>query len=101
MDQIAVAEGGLSLIDFQNSLQPSIRNIKFDCNDYEIIIVNPGGNHSKLTNLYDEVIKDMAKVAKVFKRKFLRDISFSEFLVASPVVYQKSAAELIFAQIIF
>ena len=89
LDQIAVAEGGLSLIDFQNPTQPTVRNIKFEDNDYEIIIVNPGGNHSKLTNLYDEVTKDMSKVAKVFKKKYLREISFSEFLVASPIIYQK------------
>lgn len=81
MDQIACANGGIVGIDFKNPKDPVITPISVDFSDYgyNLIITTTGGNHSKLTDDYAAIPREMKSVAAFFGKKTLREISETEF----------------------
>ena len=79
LDQIGVAYGGYTYIDFKNT-PPFYESLKIDMKDYSFVIVNTGGNHLKMTDLYTQIPNDMYEVAKLTGNKFLRDTTLNEVL---------------------
>ncbi len=76
MDQIACAVGGIVAIDFEVPNSPVIERIDFDFNaeNYNLCIVDTGGNHADLTPDYAAVPSEMKAVANFFGKKYLREI---------------------------
>ena len=80
LDQIGVGYGGLSYIDFAEFTHPIVETLDVNFNDYQFIIVNTGGDHAKLSHLYDAIPKDMFKVADYFSKGFLREVNYKDIL---------------------
>ena len=80
LDQIGVAFGGLIYIDFKEVTDPLVETLNVNFNDYQFIIVNTGGDHASLSDLYDAIPKDMFKVADYFSKGFLREVSHKDVL---------------------
>lgn len=74
LDQCGVAFGGLNLIDFINSGAPKIVKLNFTLTNCQAILVNTGGSHSNLTELYTSITSEMREVANYFKCNYLREL---------------------------
>ena len=74
LDQIGVAYGGLTYIDFKDIENPFIEPMKVSLKDYSFLIVNSGGSHAGLSHLYKAIPDDMFKVANLFGKQYLRDV---------------------------
>lgn len=82
MDQVACAEGGIVTIDFKDPKNPLVRRIDFDINnyDYNLLVVDTGGNHADLTDDYASIPREMKMAAEYFSKSFCRDVDFKEFM---------------------
>ena len=80
LDQIGVAFGGLIYIDFKEVTDPLVETLDVNFNDYQFIIVNTGGDHTSLSDLYDAIPNDMFKVADYFSKGFLREVGYKDIL---------------------
>ena len=80
LDQIGVGFGGLSYIDFAEFTHPIVETLDVNFSDYQFIIVNTGGSHAALSDLYDSIPKDMFKVADYFSKGFLREVNYKDIL---------------------
>lgn len=78
MDQMTIAVGGIVAIDFKNTHSPIVEKINFDFSgkNYNIIIVNTGGNHADLTDDYASIPNEMKNAAIFFGKKVCREIDF-------------------------
>ena len=79
LDQIGVAYGGLVYIDFKDDTDLEVKSLKLNLDDYQFVIVNSGGSHAELSDLYKAIPDDMYSVANVFGKNFLRDVDYEEF----------------------
>ena len=79
LDQIGVAYGGLTFIDFKDIENPTVEQIKLNLKDYSFLIVNSGGSHAELSHLYKAIPDDMFKVANLFGKQYLRDVDYQLF----------------------
>ena len=79
LDQIGVAYGGLTYIDFKDIEDPFIEPMKIDLKDYSFLIVNSGGSHAGLSHLYKAIPDDMFKVASLFNKQYLREVDYELF----------------------
>ena len=79
LDQIGVAYGGLVYIDFKDDADLEVKSLKLNLDDYQFVIVNSGGSHAELSDLYKAIPDDMYSVANVFGKNFLRDVDYEEF----------------------
>ena len=79
LDQIGVAYGGLSFIDFKDIANPVVNSLKPKMDNYTFLIVNSGGSHAGLDHLYKAIPDDMFKVAHYFGKEYLREVSEDEF----------------------
>lgn len=73
LDQIGVAFGGFVSIDFINIDNPKVKPITMDLKDYSFILVNTGGDHSLMSNLYSKIPLDMYDVAHKLGVNYLRE----------------------------
>ena len=91
MDQMASSVGGMIAIDFADTENPVIRQVKFDFEALgcALCIVDTGGNHADLTDEYAAIPEEMKKVAVVFGRRTLRGISMDELLQKAGEVRKK------------
>lgn len=89
LDQIGVAYGGCSYIDFKDISKPYVEPIKFENDDYKFLIVNSGGSHAGLDNLYKEIPDNMHYVAKLFHKKVLRDVALSDVISKSDSINER------------
>ena len=80
LDQIGVAYGGLSYIDFIDIDNPVVKPLKLELKDYSFLIVNTGGSHAKLSHLYKAIPDDMFKVANFFKKDYLREVNENDVI---------------------
>ena len=78
LDQIGVAYGGLVYIDFKDIINPFVEPLKINLGDYRFVIVNTGGSHAALSHLYSAIPEDMYKVARFFKKEYLREIDYKD-----------------------
>ena len=93
LDQIGVAYGGLVYIDFKDIAEPVVKSLKLNLDDYQFVIVNSGGSHAELSDLYDAIPEQMYSVANVFGKNFLRDISYEELKQNKQDVIEKCGKE--------
>ena len=77
LDQIGVAYGGLSLIDFEDIVNPIVKPLRVNLDNYSFVIVNSGGSHAGLDHLYKAIPDDMYQVAHYFEKEYLRDVDES------------------------
>lgn len=93
LDQIGVSYGGLTFIDFQDVLNPEIKKFDSVSDGYQFIIVNTGGDHSSLSDLYKAIPDQMFDVAGVFKKSYLRDVNYDELKENKADVIEKCGKE--------
>ena len=74
LDQIGVAYGGLTYIDFKDIENPFIEPMRVNLDGYSFLIVNSGGSHAGLSHLYKAIPDDMFKVANLFGKQYLREV---------------------------
>lgn len=80
LDQIGVATGGLVYIDFSDIVNPQVASFETNFSGYQFAIIDTGGSHEQLSNLYEAIPEDMFKVADFFKKAFLNEVSKDELL---------------------
>ena len=81
MDQCTCTFGGIIAIDFSKET-PVIESINADFKSlgYTLFIVNTGEAHSKLTEDYAAITRDMKAAAAYFSKELLSQVSFKNFL---------------------
>ena len=78
LDQIGVGYGGIVQIDFKDIDNPKVEQVRFPFNDLHFLIINTGGDHSELSDLYSSIPIDMNHAANAMKQRFLGDASLEE-----------------------
>ncbi len=89
MDQLTVAHGGVSFMDFNDPSYPDAKSLDWSFDDVGLIIINCGGDHCNLTDEYAAIRQDMHDIAGYFDEKVLRDVDESEFYAALPDLKNK------------
>ncbi len=82
MDQAASALGGVAMIDFADNENPVVEKIPFSLSDagFKLCLVTVGGDHADLTHLYAAIPTRMKKVASLFGKETLSQVSYEELL---------------------
>jgi galactokinase len=90
-------------MDFLNDKDPYYEKMEYDFNDqnYDLIIVNTGGNHSDLSEEYSSIPLEMKEVAKILGGNVLRDVSLDTVLKNSTLIRQKAGDRAILRAIHF
>ena len=78
LDQSAVCFGNISFMNFSSLAVPEIRTIGFPFDDMQFVIVNTGGSHAALSDLYSSIPTDMKSVAAKLGKKVLSETSMEE-----------------------
>lgn len=78
LDQIGVGFGGIVKIDFKDIDNPKVEKIEYPFNDLHFVLVNTGGDHSSLSDLYSSIPLDMLTVANEMKQRYLADCNFDD-----------------------
>lgn len=78
LDQIGVGYGGIVQIDFKDIENPTVEQVEWPFKDLHFLLVNTGGDHSDLSDLYSSIPLDMYSAANEMKQRFLRDASLEE-----------------------
>lgn len=78
LDQSAVCFGNVSFMDFSSLAIPKIETINFPFSDMQFVIVNTGGSHAELSDLYSAIPMDMRNVAKKLGKEVLSEVSLIE-----------------------
>ena len=86
LDQLTIGTGGVVHMSFQDSDNPYIEplNVEFEPYGYELLLVNPGGNHAQLTADYRQIPEEMMNVAKFFGRERLIEIEEADVIRRLP-----------------
>lgn len=63
LDQIGVAYGNIVAIDFKDIEKPIVKEVEFPFDDLHFVIVNTGGSHAELSDLYSSIPMDMRNAA--------------------------------------
>ncbi len=79
LDQMGVARGGLSAIDFENLADPKCESVPVP-ERYTLVLTNTGGSHAGLTAHYAAIKDEMLKVAAHFGKKHLREVRYADVL---------------------
>ena len=82
MDQMACAVGGIIAIDFQNPARPLVKKVEFqfDREQYNLLVVDTGGNHADLTPEYAAVPEEMRAVAGLLGKEVCREVTEGNLL---------------------
>lgn len=78
LDQIGVGYGGIVKIDFKDIENPVVEQVDYPFTDLHFLLINTGGDHSQLSDLYSSIPSDMYRAANEMKQRFLRDASKEE-----------------------
>ena len=78
LDQIGVGYGGIVSIDFKDIEKPVVEQIKFPFENLHFVIVNTGGSHAELSDLYSSIPLDMYNAARIIGHEYLREGTISE-----------------------
>ena len=78
LDQIGVGYGGIVEIDFESTDSPIVNQLEFPFKDLHFVLVNTGGDHSQLSDLYSSIPSDMYDAAHVCGHNYLRECSLVE-----------------------
>jgi galactokinase len=92
MDQTACACGGAVAIDFENPINPKLKQFNFDFRSLgtALCVVNTGGNHADLTADYAAIPGEMKAVAACFGKSFLRELDFQMILDNAQEIRKKT-----------
>lgn len=84
LDQLTIALGGVVHMSFRDPMSPWVEAIPvvFEDLGYQLVLVNPGGDHSALTSEYRHIPEEMKAVAKYFGKDRLIDTTISEVLAS-------------------
>ena len=82
LDQMASSVGAVVAVDFKDNDAPIVRKIDFNLSDYNhsLCIIDSGADHADLTHEYAAVTEEMRLVSEFFGKKFLREVSKSDFM---------------------
>ena len=78
LDQCAVCFGNISYMDFSSRDEIKVKTIDFPFDDMSFVIVNSGGSHADLSDLYSSIPTDMKNVAKKLGKQTLSEVSFDD-----------------------
>ena len=78
LDQIGVGFGGITYIDFADIKNPKVDPTQIDFKDLHYVIVNTGGSHAELSDLYSEIPLDMYEAAHSAGVNFLNDTTLEK-----------------------
>ena len=78
LDQIGAGYGDIVSIDFKDVDNPEVKQVSFPFKDIHFVLVNTGGDHSALGDLYSSIPNDMYEAARVCGHKYLRECSLDE-----------------------
>ena len=81
LDQCAIALGGVSYIDFADPERPEVRKVDYPFSS-RIVLVNSGGDHTRLTDCYTAIKDEMQSVAALYGAQYLRDVPYTADLFA-------------------
>lgn len=94
MDQMACSVGNLVHIDFADPSSPIVERVDFDmdAHGYSLCITDTKGSHADLTADYAAIPAEMKKVAALFGKEVLHDVS-KETLFANLSNVRKQAGD--------
>ena len=78
LDQIGVGFGGVVKIDFSNIEEPVVEQTEFPFTDLHFVLINTGGDHSSLSDLYSAIPSDMYEAARACGHNYLIEGSLEE-----------------------
>ena len=78
LDQIGVGYGQVVAIDFKNIDDPKIETMHFPFVDLHFVLINTGGDHSSLSDLYSSIPSDMFEAARTCGHNYLIEGSLEE-----------------------
>ena len=78
LDQIGVGFGGVVEINFENIEDPEITQIEFPFSDLHFVLINTGGDHSSLSDLYSSIPSDMFEAARICGHNYLIECTREE-----------------------
>ncbi len=84
LDQLTIALGGVVHMSFRDPMSPWVEAmpVVFEDLGYQLVLVNPGGDHSALTSEYRHIPEEMKAVATYFGKERLIDITISDVLAS-------------------
>lgn len=77
LDQSSICFGNISYLSFKDD-EPIVKTMSFPFEDLEFVIVNTGGNHAAMSNLYSSIPFDMKSAAKKMGKNLLIESSLEE-----------------------
>ena len=92
MDQMACSVGALCYMDFEDPADPKIEKIYFSLKDagYSLCITDTKGSHANLTPDYAAITEEMCRVASIFDKNVLREITETEILKKASTIREKA-----------
>ena len=94
LDQIGVGYGGIVQINFKDIDNPEVEQVAWPFDNLHFLLINTGGDHSSLSDLYSSIPLDMYAAANAMKQKFLADASLEELesvkAKLTPMQYSRS-----------
>ncbi len=93
LDQIGVAWGNIAYIDFKDIANPKVEGVSFPFDDLHFVIINTGGSHAELSDLYSAIPQDMYNAAKKGGVNYLRETTFDKLPLDSLSDIERSRAQ--------
>lgn len=94
LDQIGVGYGEVVEIDFKDIDNPEVKQIEFPFKDLHFVLINTGGDHSSLSDLYSSIPSDMLEAARICGHQYLVEGSLEELEAhkneLDPLVYSRA-----------
>ena len=94
LDQIGVGYGEVVEIDFKDIDNPEVKQIEFPFKDLHFVLINTGGDHSSLSDLYSSIPSDMLEAARICGHQYLIEGSLEELEShkneLDPLVYSRA-----------
>jgi galactokinase len=83
LDQLSIGTGGVVEMEFQHQANPRIEQISISLSrhSHDLVLVNPGGDHSSLNFEYSSIPAEMKEVARYFHRERLAEITLDDVLL--------------------
>ncbi len=76
LDQCAISYGNISFMDFSKEIK--VKTLDFPFDDMQFVIVNTGGSHADLSDLYSSIPVGMKNAAKKLGKETLSELSFDQ-----------------------
>ena len=90
LDQTAISFGGVNLLDFSCDNSICVKRVDNNLSSLKLFLINTGGSHENLTDEYASIPNEMKKVASLFGKSKLIEVSENEFLTNLHKVLQNA-----------